>query len=286
MTDKKSAILVGVDGSEPSLRAAEWAAADAAAAGLAVTICYVSDVSAVADVPLPRDVVLEARAYGHRMVDRALVRVRQTAPVDAVGEIADGNPAAELIRRAAGAEQVVLGSRGAGGFEQLVLGSVGAEVAAHAPCPVVVVRGDRHERREVVVGVDASDRSHRALEYAFQYAARHGSRIHAVHAVHDRPAPMPMPPISARDWVAPEQHSAARELLADAVVPWALKYPAIQLETTVLDGSAAWALVQVSRSAALVVVGSRGHGGFTGLLLGSVSQALLRHAHCPVAVVR
>jgi nucleotide-binding universal stress UspA family protein len=286
MTDKKSEILVGVDGSESSLRAAEWAAADAAAVGVNVTVCYVSDVSALADVPLPQEVRRAARAYGDRMVDRALVRIRHAAPVDAAGEVADGNPAAELIRRAAGAEQVVLGSRGAGGFERLVLGSVSAEVAAHAPCPVVVVRGEGYERHEVVVGVDASYRSHRALEYAFQYAARHGGRIHAVHAVHDRAASLPMPPVPAAARVAPEQHLTARDLLADAVAPWALKYPTVDVEITVVDGSAAWALVQASKGAALAVVGSRGHGGFTGLLLGSVSQALLRHADCAVAVVR
>jgi len=289
MTDKRSEILVGVDGSEPSLRAAEWAAADAAATGVSVTVCYVSDVSPLADVPLPQDVRQAARAYGHRMVDRARVRIRQTAPVDATGEVVNGNAAAELIRRAAGAEQVVLGSRGTGGFERLVLGSVGAEVAAHAPCPVVVVRGERHDRHEVVVGVDESDRSHHALEYAFQYAARHGRRVHAVqavHAVHDRAALLPMPPVSARDWVAPNQDLTARELLADAVAPWAQKYPAVEVETTVVEASAAWALVQASKGAVLVVVGSRGHGGFAGLLLGSVSQALLRHADCPVAVVR
>jgi nucleotide-binding universal stress UspA family protein len=286
MTDSGSRVLVGVDGSEPSLRAAEWAAADAAAAGLKLTVCYVSDVLVLADVPLPREGRQAARAYGHRVLDGALVRIRQAAPVDAAGEVVDGNPAAELIRRASGAEQVVLGSRGAGGFERLVLGSVGAEVAAHAPCPVVVVRGGRHERHEVVVGVDASERSHRVLEYAFPYAARHGGRIHAVHAVHGGVAPLPMPPVSARDWEVPEQGLTARELLADAVAPWALKYPAVEVETTVVDGSAAWALVQASKGATLVVVGSRGHGGFTGLLLGSVSQALLRHADCPVAVVR
>ena len=286
MTDKKLEVLVGVDGSEPSLRAAEWAAADAAAVGLRVTVCYVSDVSALADVPLPQEARHSARAYGHRMVERALRRIRHAEPVDATGEVADGNPAAELIRRAASAEQVVLGSRGAGGFERLVLGSVGAEVAAHAPCPVVVVRGGQHDRHEVVVGVDASDRSYRALEYAFQYADRHGGRVHAVHAIHDHVAPLPTPPVSARDWVVPEQNLTARELSADAVAPWALKYPAVDVEITVVDASAARALIQASKGAALVVVGSRGHGGFTGLLLGSVSQALLRHADCPVVVVR
>ena len=286
MTDTKPEILVGVDGSEPSLRAAEWAATDAAAAGLAVRVCYVNDVSALAEVPMPQEFRRSAHAYGHRMVDRALVRIRHVAPVDATGEIADGNPAAELIRRAAGAEQVVLGSRGAGGFERLVLGSVGAEVAAHAPGPVVVVRGERHDRHEVVVGVDSSDRGHHALEYAFQYAARHGGRVHALHAVHERVVAAPMPPVSARDWTGPDPRGSAQDLVTDAVVPWALKYPAVEVEITVVDASAAWALVQASKGAALVVVGSRGHGGFTGLLLGSVSQALLRHADCPVAVVR
>ena len=104
MTDTRSEILVGVDGSEPSLRAAEWAAADAAASGLKVAVCYVSNVSALADVPLPEEVRRAGRAYGHRMVDRALVRIRHTALVDAAGEVADGNPAAELIRQSAGAE--------------------------------------------------------------------------------------------------------------------------------------------------------------------------------------
>lgn len=286
MAGTRPEVLVGVDGSEPSLRAAEWAAADAATAGLRVTVCFVSDASALADVPLPQELLQAARAYGRRMVDRALVRIRQVAPVDAAGEVANGNPAAELIRRAATAEQIVLGSRGAGGFERLVLGSVGAEVAAHAPCPVVVVRGDENERHEVVVGVDASDRSQHAVEYAFLYATRHGSSVHAVHAVHDRPMPLPMPPVPAGDRVPSAHHLPARELLADAVAPWALKYPAVEVEITVVDGSAAWALVQASKGAALVVVGSRGHGGFAGLLLGSVSQALLRHADCPVAVVR
>jgi nucleotide-binding universal stress UspA family protein len=219
MAGRRSEVLVGVDGSEPSLRAAEWAAADAASAGLTVTICYVSDVAVPAGVPLRQELRRSAHAYGHRVVDRALARIRRVAPVDAAGEVAEGDPAAELIRRAAGAEQVVLGSRGpGGGFGRLVLGSVGADVAAHAPGPVVVVRGERHERSEVVVGVGASDRSHRPLEYAFQYAARHGGRVHAVHAAHDRAA-LPMPPVPARAWVGPEQDLPARELLADAVAP-------------------------------------------------------------------
>lgn len=287
MIDAKSEVVVGVDGSEPSLRAAEWAAVDAVTTGLRLVVCYVSDASVITGVPLRRADLRAARAYGDRVVDRALVRIEHAAaPVDASGEVVEGNPAAELIGRAAAAEQVVLGSASSGGLARIVFGSVAAEVAAHAPCPAVVVRGGQVDRYEVVVGVNAPDRSHRALEYAFHHAARHGGRVHAVHAADDRGAPLPLSRVSARAPVVPDQDLTARELLAEAVAPWALKYPAVEVEITVVDASAAWTLVQMSRDAALVVVGSRGRGRFTGLLLGSVSQALLRHADCPVAVVR
>jgi nucleotide-binding universal stress UspA family protein len=279
-------VLVGVDGSEPSMKAAEWAAADAAASGGKVSVCYVSDLSAVADVPLPKELRQQARAQAQSIVDRALARIRSAGPIDATGEVMEGNPSGALIRRAANAEQVVLGSHGAGGFAQLVLGSVGAAVATHSPCSVVIVRGELRDRHGVVVGVDSSGRSERALEYAFEYAARHGGRVHAVHAIHGRGAPLPMPPLSARAWVTQQEHEATQRLLADAVAPWALKYPAVDVEATVVAGSAISALVRAAKDATLVVVGSRGHGGFTGLLLGSVSHALLRHADCPVAIAR
>lgn len=287
MTRRDRNVLVGIDGSEQSLQAADWAASDAVAAGHSVTACYVSDVSALAGVPLPQEVFRDAHRFGRHVLDRALVRMRHQAPgLTASGSVADGNPAAELLRQGAESEQIVLGSRGIGGFEKLVLGSVGAEVAAHATCTVIVVRDRPRERPEVVVGVDASERSDRALEYAFGYAIRHGASVHAVHAVHRHAPSQPLQLSSARAWTSSDEHQAARELLAESVAPWARKYPAVQVEMTVVDSSAAWAMTEASKGAALVVVGSRGHGGFTGLLLGSVSQALLRHADCPVAVVR
>ncbi len=287
MTRKDLGVLVGIDGSEQSLLAADWAASDAAAAGHTMTVCYVSDVSGLAGVPLPEQVLRDAHRFGQKALDRALVRIRQQAPGLAVtGRVADGNPAAELLRQGAESEQIVLGSRGIGGFEKVVLGSVGAEVAAHGTGPVIVVRGQQAERDQVVVGVDASERSDRALEYAFAYATRHGATVQAVHAIHQHGTPLPMPPVPGRPRTSPDDRRAARELLADSVAAWTLKYPTVQVELTVVDSAAAWAIIDASKGAALVVVGSRGHGGFTGLLLGSVSQALLRHADCPVAVVR
>jgi nucleotide-binding universal stress UspA family protein len=283
MAHKQLGALVGVDGSEPSLLAASWAARDAAAAGHPMTVCYVNEGSLFPGSPLPGRVWREAQRFGQDRLDRALERIRHEAPEVAVtGRVADGNPAAELLRQSADAEQVVLGSRGKGGLEKLVLGSVGAEVAAHATCPVIVVRGRVFDRDDVVVGVDAVERSDHALAYAFAYADRHGAGVRAVHAVR-HPAPA-----AGSDWDrrSADQPSAARDLLVDALLPWARAFPTVRIESTVVDGTAAGTMIRASQGAALIVVGSRGRGGFTGRLPGSVSQALLRHADCPVAVVR
>ncbi|HEY6746788.1 MAG TPA: universal stress protein [Mycobacteriales bacterium] len=286
MSSERWGVLVGVDGSEASLDAAQWAAADAEASGQALTVCYVSDTITLTDMPVPKQLRQDGLDAGERTVEYALARVRHAAPtIDAAGHVTEGNPAAELIRMSPEAEQIVVGSRGVGGFVQLVLGSVGAEVATYARCPVVVVRGGSCGRREVVVGVDGSHHSDQALEYAFSYAARHGLHVHAVHALGER-ASVPLPPVSALAWQTQDQSEHARILLAEAVAPWQHKYPRVQAERTVVDGPAAAILTEASKGAALMVVGSRGHGGFAGLLLGSVSHALLRHAHCPVVVAR
>ena len=284
MSPKPWGVLVGIDGSEASMRAVEWAAADTAGTDRPLTICFVVDLPAEVDAPVSPEARQNADRRARRKVDEALVRLRDLGGTgSAAGRVVDGRAAAELLLMSADADQVVLGSRGAGGFEQLLLGSVGAQVAAHASCPVVVVRGEQQAGCPVVVGVDGSELGERAVEYAFGYAARHGLGVRAVLAY---PYVATVPP-GLPVWEPPgHEHRTVDQVLHSSVEAWSSKFPGVPVETTAVQGGAAAALTEASKDAALLVVGSRGHGGFAGLLLGSVSQAALRHSACPVAVVR
>jgi nucleotide-binding universal stress UspA family protein len=139
----------------------------------------------------------------------------------------------------------------------------------------------------VVVGVDGSDHAETALEYGFAYADRHGLPLLALHvyapdtfAYPMAPTPYPVPQELER--IRADATRATEELVGR----WSAKYPDVQADRAVEEGQAAHQLVDASRGAALLVVGSCGHGRLVGMVLGSVSQAAVRHAHCPVAVVR
>jgi nucleotide-binding universal stress UspA family protein len=169
----------------------------------------------------------------------------------------------------------------------LLIGSVAVDLAAHASCPVVVVRGPEPDytapRPEpVVVGVDGSPTSEAAVAFAFEAAALQNVPLVAVHVWHDLLVDPTMAPLL--DWDVVE--SDEREVLAERLAGWTAKYPDVPVRRLVACDRPGRALVDESGRAQLVVVGSRGRGGFRGMLLGSVSQALLHHAHCPVAVVR
>jgi nucleotide-binding universal stress UspA family protein len=182
---------------------------------------------------------------------------------------------------------VVLGDRGLGGFTGLLIGSVAVAVTAHAACPVVVVRGPESDLtaplpEPVVVGVDGSSTSEAALAFAFEEASLRRVPLVAVHVWRDLLLDATLAPLL--DWDAIE--SDERQVLAERLAGWSEKYPDVAVRRLVAYDRPARALVGESGRAQLVVVGSRGRGGLHGMLLGSVSQALLHHAHCPVAVVR
>ena len=168
-----------------------------------------------------------------------------------------------------------------------MLGSVGQHVATHARCPVVVVRGTVDTADgPVVVGADGSDHAPSTrCGVAFEEAARRGAELIAIRA-YQLPVPYGMMAMGT-DAVRPRRAQARRGRGAgDSVRPWREKYPDVQVETLVAQGSAGRVLVDVSSSAGLVVVGSHGHGAIAGTLLGSVGLQLLHHADCPVLIVR
>lgn len=279
-----NAVVVGVDGSPQGQDALDWAAAEASMMGRPLRVVHGFIWPLMAGVPLgpsqvgPPDGGLQAAA--ERILLDAETRAQQRAPeIKVTTELVIGSDEHALLEQARDAELVVVGSRGMGGFTGLLVGSVGVALAAHAPCPVIVVHpraDDQPPARRIVVGIDGSDLSAPAVEFAFQAAARRGVGLTALHAW--------SPPTSIFPEDVVEQDERHRML--EELETHRQRFPAVDLDVKLVDDHPGGALVEESVDAELVVVGSRGRGGFQGLLLGSVSQAVLQHAACPVAVVR
>ena len=190
-----------------------------------------------------------------------------------------------MIEESRRAELVVVGSRGLGGFTGLLLGSVGAQVAAHAHCPVLVVRPDEQPipvDGPVLVGVDGSESSRLAVGLGADEAGLRDVPLVLVHV--GPPDGDRTVPEEIEESQAAYQAEAVR-LLADASAVVRAEHPDLVVrEHPVRAAGAAQGLIEASGTASLLVVGTRGRAGFAGLLLGSVSQAAIQHAHCPVLV--
>ncbi|NEC26246.1 universal stress protein [Streptomyces sp. SID8111] len=285
-------VVVGVDGSESSLAAVEAAAAEAERRGVGLRVVHAFLWPAL-HVPLgappmgPADGGLQAAA--DRLVAEAVEHARSAAPdVEVSHAVITGEPLTVLEAQSRQAELVVVGSRGMGGFVGLLVGSTAVHLAAHGKCPVLVVREPGTPDGPVVVGVDGSAAGRRAIDFAFAEAAARGAELVALHAWTTWNAPLPAPPDATVPYASEPGALAASEerLLAEALSGYGERFPGVKVRHELVRGGSREALIEASRTARLLVVGARGRGGFTGLLLGSVSQAMLHHAHCPVAVVR
>ena len=275
-TDVGRCVVVGVDGSPSALRAVRWAADEAAhrQAPLRLVTVFLG----AEDVP-------DVYVTPSRMALTGAVAAAQElrGEVQISSELRYGDPIDVLHEEARRAQLMVLGDRGITRFEGLLVGSVGVARAAHAACPVVVVRGREpiDPTGPVVVGVDGGPVSETAIAFAFQAAADRNAPLTAVHTRWDGFLD-PSPPNMFRE----EDQSYEEKLLAQRLVGWSEKYPQVAVTRVVTRDHAVHHLVERSRAAQLIVVGSRGHGELAGLVLGSVSNALVHKADCPVAVVR
>lgn len=278
-------LLLAYDGSSESRRALDWAATESLRTGSPVHVLAVNEV-----LPPTWGGVGGMYVYSESytadssgLLEDAAKALAEAGVTAVTTEQRSGHVVDELLRAAASASLLVVGSRGHGRAGEAVLGSVSQHLARHATCPVVVVREPHDpDASRIVVGIDGSRTSIAALEYACQRAESTGETVVALHAWRVR-AP------STDVWKAEARSVDTTErelLLAESIAGVRVDHPDVRLEQEVVAVAPDDSLVDASASASLVVVGSRGLGFFSGLLLGSVSQAVLHRATCPVAVVR
>jgi nucleotide-binding universal stress UspA family protein len=322
---RSEVVLVGVDGSAASLHALDWATAYAHRVGWALHIVCSYSLPSFTAASLDGgyaaldDTTIQEGAKS--VLAEAEARVAD-AGVRATTEVATGDAAGVLVELSGDYGLAVVGTRGRGGFTERLLGTVSSALPAHARCPVVVVplraeanRGvswsvpdsasgsapgsgseadaetstttsgaaEIREVRRIVVGVDGSPQAERALQHAILQANAWGAELTAVTGV----------PVGNSGMLAWLPSNIDREqVLADIgagmdvlVDKYEAQNPGLRIRRIVLDGTGAELLTEFSTASDLVVLGSRGRGGFRGLLLGSTSQAVLHHAVCPVMVV-
>ena len=267
-------ILVAYDGSADAELALRWAAEEARATGRGLHVVTVDDA-----ITSPW-----GAAAVHRGEDVLAGVEERFADLDVELESRVGHVTGELLRASVSDDLLVVGSRGHGRAEDLLIGSVSQHLARHAPCPVVVVRPthDTNARR-IVVGVDGSATSSAALEHACRRAEWSGETVVALHAWRTH---APSTDVWNSEPRALEGLAHRQVLLAESVAGMRVDHPDVVIEQEAVPVAPVRCLVDASRGATLVVVGSHGLGFFGGLLLGSVSQAVLQRAECPVVVVR
>ncbi len=236
--------------------------------------------------PVPESDVHRLRAVAEQVVARAVSRacdmVGERGPIEVVGEAVQGAPVIVLGDESKHASTVVVGSRKLHAVGAVVLGSVGSGVAAASVCPVVVVRGpagDPAAQPRVIVGVDAADPGHAALEFAFDYASRHLIPLTALLCWH----PDALTTMAWRPQPAAEE--SAGVWLSESLAGWRERYPDVDLRADVRVDHPVNGLVAASHAQHLLVIGRRSKHAVVGTLLGAVSQGVLHSATLPVAVV-
>ena len=276
-------LTVGVDGSDASLRALDWAVAEAARRETPLRIVHAALWERYTRVGpgFPGRRVLAENIAG-----TARERAARTASgVEVTAEVLHDDPFGALMRAAPESSGLVVGNRGRGELADMLLGSVGLTVAGRAPCPVVVVRGAGPNARgdigRVCLGVGAKGESSAAVRYAFRAARARKAKLDALHAWRRTGQD---PPPDAPPGGDPEAAEAAR-VLDDAVGAVREGYPEVAVHTGTAEARARTLLLDASASSDLLVVGARHRDGRPGLQLGPVNHALLHHASCPVAVV-
>ncbi|QIS12530.1 universal stress protein [Nocardia arthritidis] len=283
-------ILAAVDGSASSYQAVAWAAVDAALHRRPLHILTSMAISTGSgpEMSLGGADLEWLRRDGERVLAEAARVARQatsSTELHITTELSFALIIPTLLDRSAEVAMLVVGSRGLGAFQRGLLGSVGTAVTRHARCPVAVIHGISaidavSMTKPVLVGVDGTENSVPAIELAFAEASLRKVGLVALHTWSDASGiEMPL-----AGWDAARQSEEA--LLAESLAGFAERYPEVSVRRIVKSDRPVRSLLEESANAQLLVVGSRGRGGFASMVLGSTSNALLHSADCPMIVVR
>lgn len=283
-------ITAGIDGTEESIAALDWAAREAVRRDVALRVVHAWRFQPYEGIDAGDRATQEG--WARDAVGEAVRTVtgRHTG-LDVSTEVVEGGSVDMLVAAAADAELLVLGSRGHGPVVGFLLGSVGQQVIAEAARPVVLVRaGDQATAeatgREIVVGQEGDpEDSADVLRFAFETAAARGATVRAVRA-------WTLPPVFAYSPGSLKLLDEAgglepyeKKALASALQPWRERFPGVPVVEHIEMGSAGQVLLSVTARAQLMVVGRRARRTAVGSRIGSVAHGVLHHADCPVAVV-
>ncbi|BBY08261.1 universal stress protein [Mycobacterium noviomagense] len=288
---KKYGIVVGVDGSSASHSAVCWAARDAAMRHIHLTLAHVVSpiIAGWSPVPLPAGIAAWQENEARRILDQAVKIAQDTTTNDRAipikTEIIYAETIPTLVELSEAAELIAVGRYGHGKIARGLLGSVSSSLVRRAHCPVAILHDEDAStphltQAPVLLGTDGSPASKQATAIAFDEASRRSVDLVAVHAWSDTEI-FELPGL---DWSAVKAEE--ERSLAEALAGWQERYPDVTVHRLLVCDRPARALVEKSQSAQLVVLGNRGRGGFTGALLGSVSNAVVQAVRVPVIVAR
>lgn len=288
---KRYGIVAGVDGSAASNFAICWAAHEAAMRRIPLTLVHIINTAMPVwpQMPLTAEAGVWHDDDGRRVLEEAVKIAEDSTKtyrgIDVASEMRRSPPVPTLIEMSEEAEMVVVGSTGRGAVGRVLLGSVSSGVVRGASCPVAIIHEEdpstpHSAKAPVLVGVDGSPASERATAIAFDEASRRGVDLRAAHAWSD----IGLFELPESDWPAVQLEADRR--LAECLAGWQERYPDVAVHRLAVCDRPARLLIEQSESAQLVVVGSHGRGGLSGMLLGSVSNAVVHAVSTPVIFAR